>query len=254
MHFELQRADMWKRIAAAVLDLILLCVVATGMMVLMSLVTGYDGYVEKMEGYYVSYAEAYGIESFDITQDTYNSYTEEERARYDAAANALSEDKDVLRVYSMVLSLTVLNTTLAIFIAYLIMEFALPMILKNGQTLGKKIFALGVVRCDGVKVTPLMMFVRTVLGKFTVETMVPVMLIVMLLFNIVGIVGIVVIAALLIFQIVLLTVNRNRTVIHDAFAQTVVIDLPSQKIFDTAENLLAYKTKLAAERAAEADY
>lgn len=254
MGFELQRANMWKRIAAAVLDLILLCVAATGMMLLMSVVTGYDGYVERLEGYYSYYAETYGVESLDITEEAYEAFSEEEKARYDAAYDAFVEDEDVQHTYSMVVTLTVLVTTSAIFLAYVVMELVIPLILKNGQTIGKKVFSLGVVRCDGVKITPFMMFVRTLLGKFTVETMVPVMLIVMLMFGIVGIVGLLVIAALLVFQIVLLAATRNRTVIHDAFAQTVVIDLPSQMVFDSAEDLLAYKTRLAAERAADADY
>ena len=42
--------------------------------------------------------------------------------------------------------------------------------------------------------------------------------------------------------------------IHDLLAGTVVIDAPSQRIFDTPEDRAAYVAKLAAEQAAREPY
>ena len=64
-------------------------------------------------------------------------------------------------------------TTLSTLIAFLLLEFAVPLMLKNGQTLGKKIFGVAVVRVDGVKVSPVMVFARGILGKCTIGTLAP---------------------------------------------------------------------------------
>ncbi len=254
MGFDIQRANMWKRISAYILDLILLCIAATGFLFALSAVTGYDGYSETLQASYNHYATEYGIEAFDISKEEYDAYTEAQRSRYDAAYQALTEDTEVLHTYSMVVNLTMMITSLSIFLAYALIEFAVPLIFGNGQTLGKKIFSLGVIRCDGVRITPFMLFVRTLLGKFTVETMIPLLLIVMLLFNMIGITAPIVLILLMLFEIILLIVTKNRTPIHDAFAQTVVVDLSSQLVFDTPEALLAYKSKQAAEHAAKSKY
>ena len=252
--FELQIANMWKRISAFILDMILLCIAATGAMYALSAITGYDAYSEQLNAYYAQYEKEYGIETFDITEDEYLGLSDEARAQYDEAYGALTQDEKVLHTYSMVVNLTTLITSLSFFIAFALLEFAVPLLLGNGQTVGKKIFGLGVIRCDGVKVNAFMLFVRTLLGKFTIETMIPIMLFVMLIFGIVGVMGPIVIILILLLQIILLLVTKNRTVIHDAFAQTVVIDLASQLVFDTPEALQAYKKKLAGEEVARAEY
>ncbi len=254
MSFELQKASVLKRVSAFILDAILLCVVITGAMWAVSAITGYDGYTEKLDDYYSEYAAAYGIETFDITEEEYSNISEEERARYDEAYKALLSDDGVLHTYSMVMNLTIVITSLAIFVAYAVLEFIVPLILGNGQTVGKKIFGMGVVRCDGVKINTFMLFVRTLLGKFTIETMIPVMLVFMLIFNMIGITGLIVIGLILLLELLLLIFTKNRTVIHDAFSQAVVVDLASQMVFDTPEELIAYKTRVAAERAEREKY
>lgn len=99
------------------------------------------------------------------------------------------------------------------------------------------------MRVDGVKVTPFMMFVRTLLGKYTVETMIPVAIIVLILFGSGGIIGITVLGMLTILQIGLFVGTHNHTPIHDLFAQTVVVDLSSQIIFDTEAEMIEAKSK-----------
>ena len=75
---------------------------------------------------------------------------------------------------------TFIIISFSILIGFLIVEFLFPMIFKNGQTLGKKIFGIGVMRVDGVKVTTPILFVRSILGKFTIETMMPVLMVIMI--------------------------------------------------------------------------
>ncbi len=260
MSFEIQRASILKRISAFLLDVILLMVVASGAMLAISAVTGYDGVAERYSAYDVEYAEKFGFvgetngekTSLSKVAEGYEKLNEEEKARFDAAWKAFSSDEEVLHLYSLMNNLMILIPSLGIFFGYAVTEFIIPLILKNGQTVGKKVFSLGVIRCDGVKATAFMLFVRTLLGKFTIETMIPAML--LLMNGVFGLTGLIVIGLMLIFELVLLFATKNRTVIHDAFAQTVVVDLPSQMVFDDPEALLAYKQKLAAEIAERSDY
>ena len=117
----------------------------------------------------------------------------------------------------------------------------------GGQTLGKKIFGIGVMRLDGVKVTPLQMFVRSILGKCTVETLGPVFCVISVLLKVMGIIGIAVMAAIFLSQIVLVFATKTHTPIHDVMAGTVTVDMASQMIFDTPEALLEYKQRIHAE-------
>ncbi len=252
MSFQIQNAPVTKRIAAFILDLILLVIVATGGMLGVSAVTGFDRYVSALEQQYNDYAHMYDITSLDLSESEYNELSEEEKGRFQTAFDALSNDNAVLHTYSMISNLSLLIPSLGIFFAYAIMEFLVPLFLGNGQTVGKKVFSLGVIRIDGVKPSALMLFVRTLLGKYTVETMLPICFI--LLNGVFGVAGLTVIALIFLLNLGLLVFTEHRTVIHDAFAQTVVVDLQTQLVFDSPADLLAYKTRIAAEQAAQAKY
>lgn len=250
---DLQRASSWKRIAAWVLDMMLLCVLAVGAVFGLSAIFGYDSYDQKLQAAYDSYETQYGI-TFSIDQSAYAAMTEAERANYDAAYDALLQDEEAMYAYNMVVNLSLLMTTLGIFLAMLVLEFAVPLLLKNGQTAGKKCFSLGIVRTDGVKINALQLFARTVLGKFTVETMVPVYILLMLFWGAMDATGTLILLALLIAQVICVAVTRTRSAIHDLLAGTVVVDIASQKVFESTEDLIAYTKRVHAERARHQDY
>ena len=69
-----------------------------------------------------------------------------------------------------------------------------------------KIFSIGVMRYDGVRVSPLLMFVRTILGKCTIETLIPLFLIFLLLVGGGGWFSIIGVALIVVSQIVLMSV------------------------------------------------
>ena len=71
--------------------------------------------------------------------------------------------------------------------------------------------------------------------------MIPILLALAIVFGFIGIAGTIVIGGLLLVQIVLLFATKNRTLIHDAFAYTVVVDKESQKIFNTSEERIKYR-------------
>jgi len=250
---DLQRAGMWKRMAAWLFDSILLVVLAVGMGFLLSALVGYDSWNEKLDEAYARYETRYGV-VFDISQEEYQAKTEAEKKIYDDAYAALIADQEAMGAYNMVINLTMVVTSLGILLAFMILEFAVPLWLRDGRTLGKLIFGLGLMRSDGVKMNTMQLFVRTLLGKFTIETMVPVCVIILIFFNSMGLNGTLLLAALLLVQGACVGFTNGNCAIHDLLAGTVCVDYQSQMIFESSEALLEYKKKQAAERAARADY
>ena len=253
MIFDLQKASMWKRISAFLFDIILLVIAVVGFAFLISCIVGFDKHNTALDDAYAKYETEYGV-VFDISQEEYMQKSEAELQAWNDAYNALIEDEKAMYSYNMVINLTLVISTLAILLAYMLLEFAVPVKLGNGQTLGKKIFGVAVMRTDGVKITPPLLFIRTILGKFTIETMIPVLICIMIFFNMIGIVGMLILGLILLLQIILMITTHTNSCIHDLLAKTVAVDMASQLIFETEEELVAYKNKVHAEKVARQTY
>lgn len=250
---DLQRANMLKRISAWLLDAILLCVIATFMAWLLSMALNYDSYVQQFDARCSYYEEEYGVD-LDFSQEDIDAMSPDQLENLNAASTAFAKDTEALYAYNMMIYLIIIMISLSVLLGYITLEFAVPMLFKNGQTIGKKVFGLGVMRKDGIRVNGVCMFVRTVLGKFSIETMIPAIILLLLYIGALGIDGLLIIAAIVITEIVLLYTTRERCMIHDKLAQTVTVDFASQLIFDTPEAQIAYKKKLAAQKAAQQSY
>ena len=84
--------------------------------------------------------------------------------------------------------------------------------------------------------------------------MIPVLIIVMIFFNMAGGLSVIVLGLIPLLQIILLIATRTNSAIHDLLAKTVVVDYASQRIFDSEQELIDYKKKLRAEQAARREY
>lgn len=250
MIYDIQKASIWKRFAAALLDFILILTIAVGIAALVSLITGYDKANDRLEEIYAEYEEAYHI---DRTKSL-DSLTEEEIKRYEEAELAISQDEEAIKVYGLVINLTLVITSVSILAAVMIGEFAVPLLLKNGQTVGKKIFGIGVMMTNGTKLKTVALFIRAVLGKYTIETMIPVLILIMIYFGSIGILGIVILALILLLELILIISTGNNSLIHDLISDTVVIDAGSQKIFDSENDLIEYQKKIHADSVAKSPY
>lgn len=244
---DLQKASMWKRISAFLFDGILLSIMAVLFAWLLSVLLGFDGYYQTVTDGYDRYAQEYGVD-FSMTTETYESLTAQERENVEAAYAALSADEETAYAYRMVMQLSILITSLGLLAGFLSMEFAVPLLLGNGQTLGKKIFGIGLMRTDGVKVGLISLFIRTLLGKYTLETMIPVYILLMIFWGTIGIVGPVVIGLIWLTELILLCATQTRSLLHDLLAGTVAVDVASQRIFDTREDMIAYYQRQHAEK------
>ena len=69
-----------------------------------------------------------------------------------------------------------------------------------------------------------------------------------------GLLGTVVLFGLAVAQLLCLILSRNNCAIHDFIAGTVVVDMASQTIFGSTEELIAHQKKVAADRAARQPY
>lgn len=255
MIYDLQKADIWKRASAGLFDLILLIIGSVGCIFLISLIVGFGNYSERYDAVQKKYEDKYGV-SFSEIEDAeeFAALPTEQQELINKAFGEFAADEEANYLFNMLFQLTVLTVTFGILIAFLILEFAIPLMLKNGQTLGKKIFGIAVMRLEGVKISGPILFIRSILGKYTIETMVPIMLLLMTAFGVVGILGIGVILLIFLTGIVMMFITKTNSPIHDMLANTVTVDMASQLIFDTPEELLEYKKKIHAEASERASY
>ncbi len=250
---DLQKGGLTKRLSAFLFDGILLVVLILGLALLLSAVFGYSGYSQTLDACYEKYETQYGVD-LGVTQDVYDQLSAEKKEDFDAAAEALSKDEEAVYAYNMMINLMLVIVSVSILSGFMILEFAVPVLLGNGQTLGKKIFGLALMRVDGVKINNVTLFVRTVLGKFTIETMVPLLICLLILFGGIGILGTAILGLILLLQVIIMIVSKTNALIHDKLANTVVVDMASQMIFGSELEQIAYKEKLAAEKSARQTY
>ena len=268
--FELRKIGIIKRASAWLLDLILLAVLATGFIWIVSLICKFDHHWVLANQYLHEYEEfedtyigkiASAYDSFNVEEHEDGTYTvttkdgnpaspsdvintlindtsrsEEMQAIYDVY-QSLTPPGKVNAQWRYVASLLFMMISIGIMLSYLVLEFILPIILKNGQTVGKKVFGIALVHPDCVKIKNVALFARTFLGKFAIETMFPVLLAFLFFFGGLGWIALALLAALLVLNAVLFFARKNRTPIHDVLANTVAVDMRLQMIYDSVEEL-----------------
>jgi uncharacterized RDD family membrane protein YckC len=249
----LQKASFGKRIMSAIFDGILLSILAVGLAAVLSLAFGYNNYMDKVSDTYAKYEAEYNVK-FQISAEEYNDLSETEKANYNTAYEELIKDKDLLYNYNMLLNLTLLIITFSILPAVLGLEFVAPLLFGNGQTLGKKIFGIALMNTESVKVTNVQLFARAILGKFAIEIMIPLSIILMMFFNSIGILGGLILIGILIIEAICIISTNTNSAIHDLLAQTVAVDMASQRIFESRDALIEHKKALHAEEAQKDDY
>lgn len=272
--YGIEKASMLKRISAYILDAILTVILASGFVFAISAIINYDSYYDKMNQYYDEFEEENGFSfnMFSKNEDELNDkekqikeisskaledLTEEEKQikeEYEKAIDDFVNNKDMLYIYNMLINLTLLMVTISVLLAILIIEFVLPLVFKNGQTIGKKCFGLCLVKNNCVRINAPILFIRTVLGKFTVETMIPIYIIIMIIFGGAGITGTIVLILILFIQLILVISTKNNCLIHDLMAGTVVVDKNGQMIFDTENDLIEFKKNFHKEEALRKEY
>ena len=250
MIYDIQPASVLKRISAFILDIILLATVAVGFAFLVAKIVNVDAHQQALQDKYDYYEETYNVK-FNLSQEEIDALSDEEKAHYEEVEEIIQNDEELIKEYNLVINLTLIIVVSGALLAVLILEFIIPLIFKNGQTIGKKVFALIVAKRNSVKISSVQLFVRTIFGKFLIELMIPIYIIVALLFGAAGRLWLFFLIGLAILQIVLLAVTKNHTVIHDAISFCVVCDKQTQKLFASEDELIKYKEKVHSEEVAK---
>ena len=266
MNYDLQKASLMKRFSAFLLDFVLLVMLFTGTMLVVSSLTNYDLHFNALESRLTEIQEKHGVPELEkasgVLFNEFQYMYDEEKAllpenvlnAYTECTQEMNDDSVTIKLYETIMSLSILIVSVSMLISYIILEFILPLIFKNGQTLGKKIFSIAVMRTDSVKISPMLLFIRAILGKYTIGTMIPLVMVLMLLFGSTSIIAISIIVLILLLQVVLLITTKTRSMIHDYLSSTVVVDYQSQMIFESVEAKQEYQLRIHKETADKASY
>lgn len=251
--FTLDRANMWKRISAWLLDKILVVILATGFAFLISWITKYDTYWDNYNAKYDAYEAEYDT-NFGYTKEQYDALDEKEKAKYDNAYQAFSTDDEVLYNWNMMINLALIIVSSSLLLSIMVTEFVVPLFIKNGQTVGKLCFNICLVKNNCVKVNNLMLFTRALLGKFAVESIIPVYVLILMYFGNGTRIWLIVMILLFVVNFVLVFFTKNHTPIHDLLAGTIVVDKSSQMIYQTEDELIKAKEENAKKEATQSVY
>lgn len=241
MAFSIQKADFWKRFSAWLVDTMLVFLLSIAISLPTLEILQFNRFTQELasiqEVYKAEIETQYSIE-LDISNEEYEALSPNDKAEYNEASNAfneiLSSDAKFMELRADRLSIILTTACLALFISILLAHFVLPLILKNGQTLGKKTFGLAVIRTNGVKISSAQLFIRSIIGLFGMETVALIFLI-----SIVP-VGTIAAVLLLALQIGVMIKTPHNASIHDLLADTAVVEFISQLIFESDEDRVAY--------------
>ena len=253
MIYDLQKASFLKRVSAFLLDLILLVILITGFAWGVSSALNFAENSNELDTIISGYEEQFDL-NFSISYDEYDAMTEEQKAYFNECYDKVVKDERYTQLTNMIFYSLLTIVSLSFFLSHLVLEFIVPLLFKNGQTIGKKIFSIAVMRIDGIKVNPTIMFVRTILGKYTIELMIPTIILLMMRFGVGSIVTLGVVILIALFEIILVIATKTNSFIHDVISSTVVVDLQSQMIFDSVEAKKEYQLRIHSEEAKNSKY
>ncbi len=241
MSVSLQKANLWKRISAVLFDAVMTFVILLGLAIPVNSLLKYDEYhaeFSAIQQAYTAQAETdFGVD-LSLSREEYEKHDEAWQADYDqrkadaetAIAENLEKDEEASRLSSKLISVLVITFCISSFLAFLIWYFIIPLLLKDGRTLGKKLFGIAVVRTNCVKISTPVLFVRSMIGLYAMETMA------VLFLCLLGTVGIIAAVLVQVLQVWVL-VKTPKQSIHDLLSDTIVVDYSSQQIFETQGEL-----------------
>lgn len=147
--------------------------------------------------------------------------------------NNLPNVKKAGAMHIMISAISYLSSFL---IGGIITYLILPLILKNGQTLGKKVFKLGLANADGYKFDNKRLIMRFV--PFAVVTISMIFLIEANMY-----IALTIVTTLLLVSFAFSMSSPKRMALHDFTAQTLVVDLKASTLFENAGDEETYVLK-----------
>ena len=244
--YGVNKASMVKRVAAACLDFIIFTLVAVGFTTLMSLIVNYDSYRAELDKKYEEHGVLYVYdpssgEEYDGT--IFCEMKEEGDACY-VAWEAFYKDEEAVNLLNTCTSLTLVSGSVGLLCGAFFAHFLIPLLLKNGQTFGKKCMRIALINKNGIRVQRINLFIRFLFGIFVIELMIPFYSILYIFSGAPGgIIAVALVLGIVIGNMFLTATSPYGAAIHDLVGGTVVVEFDGQAIFDTEEELKAYQEK-----------
>lgn len=233
------KAKMFKRLLAALLDIILFFVAVSGFALVTSYAIGYQTNIDKLEEKYIEHGVYVPNEAGDYE---YCVITEGDSACNTAWTN-FNKDEVAIKYYDDAAIQTIYILAIAVFATELIFDFVIPTFMKNGRTIG--MFCLGIALIDvkGIRITNRQLFIRFLFGKFLLVSMFPIIFFFMHFFNAWPTVGLLLSAGIILTNLIMKFLTENKVGIADAIGKTYMIDNASQVYVNTIEELNALKSE-----------
>lgn len=228
---DFHKAKPIKRLAAYVIDLILLVAITAGVWYAIYSATDYNACDKEFQSYIDQYAQKHGVD-LNIPSNEIQNYPEEVQKKYNEALLDLNDDKQAMSVYAQKAKINLLAAMVGLFAAYVILEVMIPLIFKNGQTVGKKIMGLCVMHKYHVRVGFMQIIYRSILGKYFIETLIPVEMLILKNYGVLGTTASLIMAIIAMTQGFIVLMSQANCGIHDKLFNTVVADFKKQHIFD----------------------
>ena len=234
------KAKPLKRLAAYIIDLILLLIITASVAAGMFAAMDYQVYEEQFDQACQVYGEQFGV---DLTASRADQaeLSEEVQDKYLEAWEALNADAQAMDSIKEMLRITLLSAVAGFFAGYLILEVMIPLIFKNGQTVGKKLLGLCVMHKYHVRVGTMQIIYRAILGKYFLETLIPVVLLILSNYGVLGTTASLLLSVIAMTQGFIVMMSQANCGIHDKLFKTVVTDFKQQHIFDTLNERIDYE-------------
>lgn len=234
-----RNASIVKRAAAFLLDVILLAIVFVGILLLFSYLFNYDSINNALNKLYIDYGVMIPVdatEDFEFCDITQQSCID--------AATALENDPVFKELFVQRQRFLIFGPVLSILISLIIFDLIMPLIFKNGQSIGKKLFAIGYVSKNEIKIKPIQLFIKFLFGDFIINSIMTFIGVYYILWGN-GYAGLFLIFAVLVGNLACFALTKSKIFLADALANMFTIDMNEQMLFDTIEELEKAKAEEA---------
>ncbi len=230
-----KKAPFIRRAGAYLIDVIIFATLFVGVLWLVSYIVGYQKNYELLEQKYIEH----GI--YILKNGTYD-FCDTTKEECLTGWETFNRDKDACYYYDLSTQLTLIMITISAFITYFILEFVVPMIFKNGQTIGMKCLRIGLIDKQGIKVRPRQIFIRFLFGRFLVSRILPVYGFIFMVFNLSGgLYGFLLAVIILACDLLMTLFGKDRAGIANVISSTYAVDMDETYFFNSVEEITAKK-------------
>lgn len=213
---------MFRRFGAFIVDLCLVIVVTVLIALPLRGISGYATTSDSMNAIFDRIASKHGVD-INMTNQQYNALPDEEKLAVDAALLEISEDEEAAELYTKTVRLLMIVVFSSLLVSVVLLELVLPLVFKNGQTIGKKLMRLKVERRDETPLNFVTMLLRSITGKFFIDYALPVFFFLSFVYANAGRTPLTGLLMLELGQIVCIVATKERRAIHDVIAGTRVV-------------------------------